>query len=157
MYFYFFDNFTHLKSDIEKRGRRMDNFFELRKIEENKRGGKCFISVISGMRFNGLINIEKYVAVRKVLNHFTLEIFSTNFDLIKIKDDQKKFFYLGDDNSYSYYLLNFIVSKTELKSKTEGITILINGKIYLPLPLAHDLCTDEISKKLLEKISQVNI
>ncbi len=135
----------------------MGSFFELEMKEENVRGKKVFIQTLPGIIVHDVFHVEKYVAVRKELNHFTLEVFSANFDLMKIKSDQKKFFYLGDDNSYSYYLLNFIVLKTELKIKMEGITALINGTSYLPLPLAYDLCTDQRSKKLIEAISKTNI
>lgn len=135
----------------------MDNFFELRKIEENKRGEKCFISALSGMFFNGVFHIEKYVAIRNVLNHFTLEVFSSNFDFTKFKNNQSKNFYLGDNNSSSYYLLNFVISETGLKIEKKGAVVFINGITYLPLSLAYDLCTDKQSKKLIEEISKINV
>jgi hypothetical protein len=153
-----FDNFTHLKSDIEERGIKMDNFFELKKEEESRRGKKCFISVFSTGKFNGIFTIEKYVAVRKIFNNFTLEIFSSNFDFTKVVYERSKNFYLGDNESDSYYLLTFVVSrsvKPEVKQK--GVVFFINGTIYLPLPLAYDLCSDEMSKKLIEAISKTNI
>lgn len=130
--------------------------FELRLKEEGRRGEKCFISVISGMRFNGLINIEKYVAIRNVLNHFTLEIFSSNIDFTQIKGNRKNF-YLGDDNDSSYYLLSFIPLNSEPEIKKMGEVVFVNGTTYLPITLAYDLCSDQKSKKLIEVISKVNV
>ena len=134
----------------------MDNFFELRKIEENKRGEKCFISMMSGISFNGLINIEKYVEIRRVINYFTLEVFSSNFDFTQIKDDRKNF-YLGDDDGYSYYLLRFIPLHSEPEVKKLGAAVFVNGKTYLPISMAYDLCPDQRSKKLIEAISKINV
>lgn len=136
----------------------MGNCFELIKKEEERRGEKYFISIFSSRKFDSVLNIEKYVAVKQKLNFFVVEGFSSNFDFTKQINEKMKSFYLGDDDTLSYYLLNFIVSNTmEPKIEKKGVVTLIDGKSYLPLPIAFDLCVDQKSRKLIESISKINV
>lgn len=133
----------------------MGSFFELKQKEENMRGEKVFISKGSGVFFSSNIQVETYISVKNVINGFTLKMFKSNFDLTELTNFKK--YYLGDDNFYSYYLLDTIFLETKPEIKTIGKVIFINGTSYLPLSLAYDLCTDQRSKKLIEAISNTNI
>lgn len=86
-----------------------------------------------------------------------MKVSQSNFDLTEIKDKRSKNFYLGDDDSFSYYLLSFVVLQTEPKVKKLGTVFFVNGTSYLPISLAYDLCSDQRSKKLIEAISKTNI